>query len=213
MAKRAYADRSCSYDWSYERSRSGRRRGHLRQAASLDGRAEAQDRGRRHGAGCVGGDCGWQAWHQHRAVLCLAATPDAARSARCRSRHRAERGWHRSGDERAACEARRSCTAGAGHAYNGGRTGATRSNRTTGSACRYQMVWQGGEDCGARADCGRADRFGDTAPSGAWTYALRRFRHGDRVDRPGGRQFQGSSCSSWWLLVLPETRRSSTSVR
>jgi transposase-like protein len=28
----------------------------------------------------------------------------------------------------------------------------------------------------------------------------------------GGRQFQGSSCSSWWLLVLPETRRSSTSV-
>ena len=30
---------------------------------------------------------------------------------------------------------------------------------------------------------------------------------------PGGRQFQGSSCSSWWLLVLPETRPSSTSVR
>ena len=30
----------------------------LRQAPSLDGRAEAPDRGRRHGAGCVGGDGG-----------------------------------------------------------------------------------------------------------------------------------------------------------
>ena len=51
---------------------------------------------------------------------------------------------------------------------------------------------------GARADCGQADRSGDTAPAGAWTYVLRRFRHRDRVSAaPGGRQFQGSSCSSW----------------
>jgi transposase-like protein len=38
---------------------------------------------------------------------------------------------------------------------------------------------------GARADCGQADRSGDTAPAGAWTYALRRFRHWDRVGRIG----------------------------
>ena len=74
-------------------------------------------------------------------------------------------------------------------------------NRATGLARRGQMVWQRDgldEDCGAahalttdrrsvlnsprgaRADCGQADRSGDTAPAGAWTYALRRFRHGDR---------------------------------
>jgi transposase-like protein len=38
---------------------------------------------------------------------------------------------------------------------------------------------------GARADCGQADRSDDTAPAGAWTYALRRFRHWDRVGRIG----------------------------
>ena len=43
-------------------------------------------------------------------------------------------------------------------------------------------------------------------------YTLRRFRHRDRVDRIGWSPVPGSSCSSWWLLVLPETRRSSTSV-
>jgi transposase-like protein len=37
----------------------------------------------------------------------------------------------------------------------------------------------------ARADCGQADRAGDTAPTGAWTYTLRRIRHADRVDRTG----------------------------
>ena len=38
------------------------------------------------------------------------------------------------------------------------------------------------------------------------------FATGTASTAPGGRQFQGRSCSSWWLLVLPETRRSSTSV-
>ena len=36
---------------------------------------------------------------------------------------------------------------------------------------------------GARADCGQADRSGDIVPAGAWTYALRRFRHRNRFDR------------------------------
>ena len=35
----------------------------------------------------------------------------------------------------------------------------------------------------ARADCGQADRSGDIVPAGAWTYALRRFRHRNRCDR------------------------------
>jgi transposase-like protein len=37
----------------------------------------------------------------------------------------------------------------------------------------------------ARADCGQADRSGETAPGSARLRALRRFRHGDRVDRTG----------------------------
>ena len=92
--KARFAGGGCSYDRSYDRSAPGHRVERLRQAPSLDGRAEAQDRGRRHGAGCVGGDGGWQARHQHRAVLCLAATAVAARSARCRKRLRAEFGGH-----------------------------------------------------------------------------------------------------------------------
>ena len=66
----------------------------------------------------------------------------------------------------------------------------------------------------ARADCGQADRSGDTAP--AWRVGRMRYAAsatGTVSTAPGGRQFQGSSCSSWWLLVLPETRRLSTSVR
>jgi transposase-like protein len=60
----------------------------------------------------------------------------------------------------------------------------------------------------ARADCSQADRSGDIAPAGYAASAT-----GTVSTASGGRQFQGSSCSSWWLLVLPETRRSSTSVR
>ena len=66
----------------------------------------------------------------------------------------------------------------------------------------------------ARTDCGRADRSGDTAPAGA--LACMRYAASATATvstAPGGRQFQGSSCSRWWLLVLPETRRLSTSVR
>jgi hypothetical protein len=122
-----FADGGCSYDRSYGRSVPGHRREHAQQAPSLDRRAEAQDRGRGHGTECVGGDGGRQTRHQHRAILCLAATAVAARSARCRSQLRAELGGHRCGDERAACGDRHCCTAGAGHATNGGRAGGARS--------------------------------------------------------------------------------------
>ena len=37
----------------------------------------------------------------------------------------------------------------------------------------------------ARADCGQADRFGESVPASVRPRALRRFRHGDRVDRTG----------------------------
>ena len=56
---------------------------------------------------------------------------------------------------------------------------------------------------GARADCGRADRFGDTAPAGAWTYALRRFRHGDRVDHTGWSPVPGEQLLKLVALGAP----------
>jgi hypothetical protein len=46
-----------------------------------------------------------------------------------------------------------------------------------------------------------------------WRMRYAASAKGTASTAPGGRQFQGSSCSSWWLLVLPETRRLSTSVR
>ena len=127
MAKRASLAGDARTTDRYECSAPGHRVEHLRQAPSLDGRAEAQDRGRRHGAGCVGGDSSWQARHQHRAVLRLAATTIAARSVRRQDRHHSGFDGHRCGDERAAPGARYSCTARAECAYNGGHTCAARS--------------------------------------------------------------------------------------
>ena len=48
----------------------------------------------------------------------------------------------------------------------------------------------------ARADCGQADRSGETASASVRPRALRRFRTGTASTAPGGRQFQGRSCSS-----------------
>ena len=122
-----FAGGGYSYDGSYGRFVPGHRGEHARQAPSLDGRAEAPDRGRRHGAGCVGGDGGSQARHQPRAVLCLEATAAAARRTRRRGRHRAELGGRRCDDDRSEPGARHSCTAGVGHFRTGGCTGAAAS--------------------------------------------------------------------------------------
>jgi transposase-like protein len=90
------------------------------------------------------------------------------------------------------------CPAGAEHPHNGSDTGAARA---TGRPDRCAVATrQLREDFGAehplttnrtsvpnspraaRADCGQADRSGATAPGSARPRALRRFRHGDRVD-------------------------------
>jgi hypothetical protein len=128
-AKARFAGRGCSYDGSYEPLRAGYRGEHARQAPSLDGRAEASDRGRRHGAGGIGGDGGSQARHQQRAVLCLAATVGAARR---RDRPPAAYGRRRCGAGHAASGARDSCTVGVRYSRNGGRAGAARSTRRSG---------------------------------------------------------------------------------
>jgi hypothetical protein len=144
-AEARFAGRGCSYDGSYECSTPGYRGEPSRQASSLDGRAEASDRGRRHAAGGVGGDGGSPARHQQRAVLCLAAT--AAAVARHRGRHPAEYGRRRCGAERAASGARRSCTDGVRYSHNGGRAGAARSAERPGR--RAAARW-----CGSTAGRG-----------------------------------------------------------
>ena len=52
----------------------------------------------------------------------------------------------------------------------------------------------------ARADCGQADRPGDTAPAGVLTHALRRFRQGDRVDRTGRSPVPGEKLLKFVVL-------------
>ena len=93
--------------------RPGYRGESLRQAPSLDGRAEASDRGRRHAAGGVGAMVArkhgissgqFYAWRQQ---LLLRGTLGA-------NRHPAEYGGRRCGAERAAAGARHSCTTGGG---------------------------------------------------------------------------------------------------
>jgi hypothetical protein len=106
-------------------------------------------------------------------------------------------------------------------------------SRTTGSASRGQMVWQDGWTriaalstllrpiVGACSTVRAAHERIAVRPIDPMTLrrlALGRMRYaasatGTASAASGGRQFQGSSCSSWWLLVLPETRRLSTSVR
>lgn len=48
--------------------------------------------------------------------------------------------------------------------------------------------------------------------SGSWCLCYAASATATVSTASGGRQFHGSSCSSWWLLVVPETRRLSTSV-
>ena len=106
-------------------------------------------------------------------------------------------------------------------------------SRTTGSARRGQMVWQDGRTrisalstllrpiVGAYSTVHSPhERIADrpTDPLTPHDLALGRMRYaasakGTGPAAPGGRQFQGSTCSSSWLLVLPETRRLRTSVR
>jgi hypothetical protein len=106
-------------------------------------------------------------------------------------------------------------------------------SRTTGSARRCQMVWQDGwmRILALSTLLRPIVRVYSTVHSPHERIAVRptdpatprrlvrwRMRYaasakGAASTAPGGRQFQGSSCSSWWLLVLPETRRLSTSVR
>ena len=154
---------------------SGHRRWHLRQASSLDGRAATQDRGRSHGTGCVGGDGGWQARHQHRAVYGLAAQrmlrrvsipqPTPCREVGIDAAHRG-----------AACEASRSCTPAAVARLQRGRTGAAHSTGRPDRRAAAAVAGAAGRGLpssprGARVDCGRAD-LGSTTLAGRLRMAI-----------------------------------------
>ena len=186
-----------------------------------------------HGAGCVGGDGGSQARHQQRAVLCLAATVAAGGALD----GGADAVPNLAGVDAATSAPRLEPAVPAPPELDTPATAATPvppvqpddridvtlpdgvAGRLDEHCCAEHALTTDRTSVpnsprAARADCGQADRSGETAPAGTRRVRmpLRRFRHGDRVTVPGGRQFQGSNCSSSWLLVRPETRRSSTSV-